>query len=77
MSFLFGSSKVPSFQQPPAPKPSVTPAPPPSVEELEETEKKKLTGTGTTKEKQRSTILTSPRGILTAPKVGKKRLLGG
>ncbi len=72
MSFLFGSPATSSFKQPPAPPPPKTPAPLPPVEKIEEEERKKLSKGG-----RRGTILTSPRGILTSPKVGKKRLLGG
>ena len=57
MSFLFGKSKVSSFQQPPAPKPPVTPPAPPKEEELKEEEKRKLTKG----RKGRETILHSPR----------------
>ena len=72
MSFLFGSSKIPSPKPVSAP---VLPTPPVQAAKAEEVlseEKKKLTQ-GRTK---RTTLLTGPQGVLEPANVSTKTLLG-
>ncbi len=68
MSFLFGSTKQPAFNMPPAP--AVTK--PADQAKIKEDEKKKLSQGRTA----RSTLLTGPRGLLEPANVQRKTLLG-
>lgn len=73
MSFMFGSPKLPEIRTitPPAITATV-PTTEKDIEAVKQEEKKKLTEG----RKKRSTILTSPQGIMTPANVGLKTLLG-